>query len=137
MKRLLKITSFCLALFLLGTHVGLALNVHRCGDHIASISWAGSPENCEMDSVASKTSCALPAFKSVGCCSDTLVIIQDDSNKQFTQTTYHFPVLQVQKAPFFEIIQPTTFAPAKTVIVAPPSPTRRLFLHYHQFTFYG
>jgi len=138
MNRSLKVASFFLALFLLGTHVGLALNIHRCGAHIASVSWAGSPESCGMEGeTVQAISCESQTIKAIGCCSDTIVFLQDDSNKHLTQVTYEFPVFQVQKAPFFEIIQPTTFALAKTDIVAPPSPIRRLFLHYHQFTFYG
>ena len=45
-----SLLSLFLALAILGTRVGYALNIHYCKDKIAKISLAYSPSDCNMDS---------------------------------------------------------------------------------------
>ena len=44
-----QFSSLILALMILGTRVGFALNVHYCGSQIAAISLASHPSNCGME----------------------------------------------------------------------------------------
>ena len=75
-----KCTSLFLALLLLVSNIGLAFNVHYCGDEIASVSSVYNVEEvCEMPEIpADKACCAAEmAINHKKCCSDKVVDLQD------------------------------------------------------------
>ncbi|WP_333696155.1 HYC_CC_PP family protein [Flavobacterium sp.] len=70
-----KCTSILMAFYLLITSSGLALNVHYCGETIASISSVfNTEEPCGMDiQLEEKACCAISSDTHDGCCSDETI----------------------------------------------------------------
>lgn len=75
MKRL---GVFLLMLLFLQSKIGLALNVHYCGKHIAKISWAFDAEGCGMEKKIPPVDTL--QFSQKNCCEDDVVIAQNDTN---------------------------------------------------------
>ena len=58
----------------------MALNVHYCGGHVASISSAFSPENCGMENP--KPVDDHLNFSSKHCCDDDLIVQQNENDQK-------------------------------------------------------
>ena len=70
-----KCTSLFLAFLLLVSNVGMAFNVHYCGDAIASVSSVfNTEEPCVMDvHPEEKSCCSASSENHDGCCSDETI----------------------------------------------------------------
>jgi len=129
-----KHISLFLAFFLLVSNVGLAFNVHYCGDEIDSVSL--KPSFVDNDS---EENCCGVVEKISKCCKDKVIVIQKNTHdatiKYFSvQFDYHF---LVQDFYCFNFTFPQFFN--KTILNsyycdanAPP-----LFKLYSQYIFYA
>jgi hypothetical protein len=75
-----KITSFFLAFFLFVSNIGLAMNVHYCGDEIASISI-----NSLSNSSDSEEDCCGVVEKTSHCCKDKVVHFEKKTDQATAQ----------------------------------------------------
>ena len=135
MKRFL---SILLASLLLGTRVGFALNVHYCGDHIAKVSLAYSPENCGMENGEKKQISNALKFSKKSCCEDDVLLFQnhEPQNKHsevqpkdaqlYVQATV--PVNKIESRVLPIVLQPIQWIP--------PPKANKLFLLQHALVFY-
>jgi len=134
-----KVTGVFLAVLILCSNIGLAFNVHYCGDEIASItSVYGADDSTTQKASEQKSCCAEKAKENKSCCKDKLVKLKGKSD--VVVKTFSFAI----DAPF--VIQnwnPTVFTPisvsGKTLPItyycdanAPP-----LFKLYSQFLLYA
>ena len=74
-----QLRVFLLLLLFLQSKIGVAFNVHYCGNHIAKISWAFDAKGCGMEK-------KIPAtdelqFSQKNCCDDDLIISQNDNDQ--------------------------------------------------------
>jgi hypothetical protein len=69
--------SLFLAVLIIGTRIGFALNIHYCGTHIAEISLASSPSDCGMEDTANNQYPENPSFAKASCCEDETVLYQN------------------------------------------------------------
>jgi len=69
--------SLFLAVLIIGTRIGFALNIHYCGTHIAEISLASSPSDCGMEDTANNQYPENPSFAKASCCEDETVLHQN------------------------------------------------------------
>jgi len=70
-----KIFSLFLAILILGTRVGFALNVHYCGNTVAEISLAYNPQNCGMENEEESQTEHKTSFSEKSCCADEVFFI--------------------------------------------------------------
>jgi len=136
MKRLF---SIFLAFLLLGTRVGFALNVHYCGDHVANVSLAYSPENCGMEEGKEKQTTNAIAFSKKSCCEDDVLLFQNHepqkthSEVQIKEVPLYVlatvPVDKLENPVLSVVLQPAHWIP-------PPGPDK-LFLLQHALVFYA
>ena len=68
-----------LLLLFLQSKIGVAFNVHYCGEHIAKISWAFDAKGCGMEKKIPLTDTL--QFNQKSCCEDDLIISQNDSDQ--------------------------------------------------------
>lgn len=68
-----------LLLLFLHSKIGVAFNVHYCGEHIAKISWAFDAKGCGMEKKIPATDTL--QFSQKNCCDDDLIISQNDSDQ--------------------------------------------------------
>ena len=68
-----------LLLLFLQSKIGVAFNVHYCGDHIAKISWAFDAKGCGMEKKIPLTDAL--QFNQKSCCEDDLIISQNDGDQ--------------------------------------------------------
>lgn len=68
-----------LLLLFLQSKIGLAFNVHYCGEHIAKISWAFDAKGCGMEKKIPTTNEL--QFSQKNCCQDDLIISQNDGDQ--------------------------------------------------------
>ena len=129
-----RCTSIILAFLLLVSNVGMAFNVHYCGDEIASISVNRiAPQQIE------KGCCEKTVTKKDSCCKDKVVNFQKKSDNTILKVfsfsaPYYFVIKQVQTISFFSIenlksIEVTSYYCDAN---APP-----FFKLYHQYIFYA
>lgn len=127
-------TSIILAFLLLVSNVGMAFNVHYCGDEIASIS-----VNRIASQQIEKGCCEKTVTKKDSCCKDKVVNFQKKSDNTILKVfsfsaPYYFVIKQVQTISFFSIenlksIEVTSYFCEAN---APP-----LFKLYSQYIFYA
>lgn len=133
-----KHISIFLAFFLLVSHVGLAFDVHYCGDEIASVKpvlWKKN-ENSNKE----KDSCCTPKpDKKDSCCKDKKVNFQKKSENTIINSVVfqpHFFFLVTEWEPVFFMIvssfEKTELTTYYCDANAPP-----LFQLYHQYIFYA
>ena len=72
-----RIFSLLLAILILGTRVGFALNIHYCGNTIAEISLAYNPQNCGMENEEESQAEQKTSFSEKSCCEDEVVLFQN------------------------------------------------------------
>jgi len=66
-----KLTSLVLALWLMATQSGWALNLHFCGNDLAEVSWAHTEQGCGMEATSTTDS---PSLEKTSCCSDQTLL---------------------------------------------------------------
>ena len=75
-----KHIALFLAFFVLVSNVGFALNVHYCGDQIASVSFnTASPSDLEED-------CCGIVDETSNCCKDRVVLLQKKSDQAIVKS---------------------------------------------------
>ena len=135
MKRFLSIV---LAILLLGSRVGFALNVHYCGDHIAKVSLAYSPENCGMENGEKKQISNALKFSKKFCCEDDVLLFQNhEPQKHQTEFLSQEVLFTKNTLTPFETIQQLSIAEIDNFSIwNPPPESTKLFLIYHALVFY-
>lgn len=103
--------SLFLAVLIMGTRIGFALNIHYCGTHIAEISLASSPSDCGMEDTANNQYPENPSFAKASCCADETVLYQNqEPQKQeaegVLQVFDDFFALAVKSEPTFSAKSP-------------------------------
>ena len=92
-----------LLLLFLQSKIGVAFNVHYCGEHIAKISWAFDAKGCGMEKKIPLTDAL--QFNQKSCCEDDLIISQNDSDQNINyQEQSKVEVLTETFNPIFEPI---------------------------------
>ncbi len=128
-----KSMSLFLAFFLFLSNMGLAMNVHYCGDEIASVSL-----NTNLNSSATEENCCGSVEEQSHCCSDKVVHFEKKTD-QATVFTVHVDSPAVF---IYDSWQPIVFSPSSNNECnssseysfqsnAPP-----LFKLYSQYIFY-
>jgi len=137
-----KCTSLFLAILLLVSNLGLAFNVHYCGDKIASFSSAFSTiqNQKSQDSFKSDCCCVKQDQREDSCCKDKVIDLKKESKDVLIKTL----LFQID-APFV-LIKSSEFLFAKTEKItsknnitayycSPNAPP--LFKLYKQYIFYA
>ena len=94
-----KHISLFLAILILVSNVGFALNVHYCGDNIASISLNTTVPEIQKE----KCCCIEKAIKKESCCKDKKIVFQKKAiDKIFKSFSFQFD------SPFIVSEYPTT-----------------------------
>ena len=83
-----SLLSLFLALAILGTRVGYALNIHYCKDKIAKISLAYSPSDCNMDSNFDPKDNLEYEFTKKSCCEDDIQLFQNHEPQKIDQENF-------------------------------------------------
>lgn len=122
-----------LLLLFLQSKIGVAFNVHYCGEHIAKISWAFDAKGCGMEKKIPTTNEL--QFSQKSCCEDDLIISQNDSDQNINdQEQSNVGVLTKTFNPIFKPIV------AKHVIVQQmgirPPPREPLYIKHCAQIFY-
>ncbi|HEX8268937.1 MAG TPA: hypothetical protein VF581_03515 [Flavobacterium sp.] len=130
-----------LALLLLVSNLGLAFNVHYCGDEIASASFVyNTSEICAKPvEPAEKACCAEAAKDHKSCCKDETVKLQDESDTIVIKTMaldIVVPAMPIEWKPVVAILQDQpVFKSLFTYYCDAHSPP--LFKLYSQYIFYA
>jgi len=74
-----QLKLFLLILLFIHSKMGMALNFHYCGDHLAEISLALNPKGCGMETSKISHSDILTFFQK-SCCADEVEIFQNDGD---------------------------------------------------------
>lgn len=128
-----KPISLFLAFFLFLSNMGLAMNVHYCGDEIASVSL-----NTSLNSSTSEESCCGSVEKQSHCCSDKVVHFE----KKTDLATVFTIQLDAVDAALFEVWRPIVFVPfsinenENSTEYSFQSHAPPLFKLYSQYVFY-
>ena len=137
-----KFASVFLAVLLLMSNIGLALNVHYCGDKIASVSSAFSSVESpkKTDNTKKDCCCTKEDNDNPSCCKNKVVDLKKDT-KDMIVKTFSFQI----DAPFILIkTSELTFAKAEKAVLnsivteyycSPNAPP--LFKLYQQYIFYA
>jgi hypothetical protein len=134
-----KCTSLLLALLVLVSNIGLAVNVHYCGGQIAGISTAYNVSNISADDFkAEEKACCIPKPGERGCCDNKVVKVEKKSDGFVKSFSFQLDapfVIQNWKPVVFatvaKITQPQT-ASYYCDAHAPP-----LYQLYSQYIFYA
>lgn len=132
--------SFTLALLIMSTRVGFALNIHYCGHQIAEISLASNPSNCGMEIDQDYQLPEHTSFSKTPCCKDQTLLFQNNEPQKF-ETESNLVLFGLDKL----ILNENSFeAPAlisrvflKTNWNPPPPRKNKIFLLNHSFVVYG
>ena len=136
-----SLLSLFLALTILGTRVGYALNIHYCKDKIAKISLAYSPSDCNMDSNFDPKTNLENEFTKKSCCEDDIQLFQNHEPQKIDQE--NFLKITIIENVFF---RDSNFRTLKLHLLSkaylfnslsPPAKTCKLFLKNNSFIFYG
>ena len=136
-----SLLSLFLALAILGTRVGYALNIHYCKDKIAKISLAYSPSDCNMDSNFDPKTNLENEFTKKSCCEDDIQLFQNHEPQKIDQE--NFLKFTIIENVFF---RDSNFRTLKLHLLSkaylfnslsPPAKTCKLFLKNNSFIFYG
>ena len=136
-----SLVSLFLALTILGTRVGYALNIHYCKDKIAKISLAYSPSDCNMDSNFDPKTNLENEFTKKPCCEDDIQLFQNHEPQKIDQE--NFLKITIIENVFF---RDSNFRTLKLHLLSkaylfnslsPPAKTCKLFLKNNSFIFYG
>lgn len=131
--------SLILALILMSTRIGFAINVHYCGHQIAEISLASNPFGCGMETDQDKRFSKHTNFSKTPCCKDQILLLQNNEPQKFEidSNLVLFGVEKsIQSECLFEV--PTLFSNiASKIKYTTPPPKNKIFLLNHCFIIYG
>ena len=136
-----SLVSLFLALTILATRVGYAINVHYCEDKIAKISLAYKSSNCNMESNFDSKANSENVFTKKSCCEDDIQLFQNHEPQKIDQE--NFLKITVVENVFF---RDSNFKTLKLNLsskaylfnsFSPPTKTCKLFLKNNSFIFYG
>ncbi|QBN18765.1 HYC_CC_PP family protein [Flavobacterium nackdongense] len=137
-----KHLSFVLAVFLLVSNTGFAIDVHYCGGEIASVNPVFYKNYESL--IANEESCCAPKTinileKKGSCCQDKLIHFEKKSenvtiNSPLFQAEYNFIIVKWESVFFAEYsnFENNRIRPYYCDANAPP-----LFKLYHQYIFYA
>jgi len=125
-----------LLLLFVHSKMGMALNFHYCGDHLAAISSAYSPKGCGMEMNKNQKTDKF-SFSQKSCCADALEIFQStedisiaDDVKGLDLDFLSSPIQGIRKLAVLANNQKTQ------LYKRPPPLQRRLFNLYGSYVFY-
>lgn len=122
-----------LLLLFLQSKIGVAFNVHYCGEHIAKISWAFDAKGCGMEKKIPTTNEL--QFSQKSCCEDDLIISQNDSDQNINdQEQSNVGVLTKTFNPIFKPIV-AKHAIVQQMGIRPP-PRKPLYIKHCAQIFY-
>jgi len=99
-----QLRIFLLVVLFLQSKVGIAVNLHYCGEHFAEISWAFDVKGCGMEKEKIPTN--VLAFSQKSCCHDDLIIAQDDTDQNIgEQVQIEINQFQIEPYPFHHFTQ--------------------------------
>lgn len=129
-----KCTSLFLAFLLLVCNVGLAFDVHYCGDKLASISL-----NKTVEAPPTKTCCGITSEKKSSCCKDKVVHFEKKSDTATIKTflfqfDFPFTLQEFKTVAFFSI---PSFKNKQIIAYYSDAHAPPLFKLYHQYIFYA
>jgi hypothetical protein len=131
--------SLILALILMSTRIGFAINVHYCGHQIAEISLASNPFGCGMETDQDKRFSKHTNFSKTPCCKDQILLLQNNEPQKFEidSNLVLFGIEKsIQSECLFEV--PTLFSNiASKIKYTTPPPKNKIFLLNHCFIIYG
>ena len=131
--------SLILALILMTTRIGFAINVHYCGHQIAEISLASNPFGCGMETDQDKRFSKHTNFSKTPCCKDQILLLQNNEPQKFEidSNLVLFGIEKsIQSECLFEV--PTLFSNiASKIKYTTPPPKNKIFLLNHCFIIYG
>jgi len=133
-----KIFSLFLAILILGTRVGFALNVHYCGNTVAEISLAYNPQNCGMENEEESQTEHKTSFSEKSCCADEVFLFQNhEPQKHQTEFLSQEVLFTKNTITPFETIQQFSIAEIDNFFIwNPPPESNKLFLIYNSLVFY-
>lgn len=132
--------SLFLAVLILGTRVGYALNVHYCGSEIASVSLAYNPSNCGMEMKNKNVIPLTKSFSKKTCCKDTVLLFQNDEPQKvsFENTILlKAPLNAILNRDFHKVSIPVLSLFSKENWNPPPPIHNNIILMQHCLVFYG
>jgi len=109
-----------LLLFFLQSKIGVAINVHYCGKHIAKISWAFDAQGCGMEKGELFPSDS-DQLTQKSCCADDVIIAQNDSDQ--TKVEGQNPLLYAstnQRSSFEQLVEILDLTPSTNNFTHPP-----------------
>tara|TARA_B100000886_G_scaffold24456_1_gene15666 strand:+ start:3087 stop:3500 length:414 start_codon:yes stop_codon:yes gene_type:complete len=131
-------TSLILAILLISTRIGFAINVHYCGDQIAEITLASNLSGCGMEIDKDKLLPKHTNFSKTPCCQDQILLLQNNEPQKF-EIISNLVFFEIEKA-----IQSESLSEISTLFSNIPfkikytSPSRnKIFLLNHSFIIYG
>lgn len=125
-------------LIFLTSKVGLALNVHYCGGHIAEITFAWNVEGCGMSSEKNQHESLDISVKKNHCCQDQAIFIQNNEPHKSVDSEFHFFHFLTPKNRFDDsIILERSFQQPFFIRPQPVIPKNKIFLLYQSLVFYG
>ena len=131
--------SLILALLLMSTRIGFAINVHYCGHQIAKISLASNPFGCGMEIDQDKRLTKHTNFSKTPCCKDQILLLQNNEPQKFeidSNLVFFINERAIQSDNLFEA--PTLFSNiASDIKYTTPPPKNKIFLLNHSFIIYG
>lgn len=131
--------SLILALLLMSTRIGFAINVHYCGHQIAEISLAYNPFGCGMEIDLDKRLPKHTNFSKTPCCKDQILLLQNNEPQKF-EIDSNLDLFGIEKEihskSLFEV--PISFSNiAFKIKYTIPPPKNKIFLLNHSFIIYG
>ncbi|MGI9541004.1 MAG: HYC_CC_PP family protein [Flavobacteriaceae bacterium] len=133
-------TSLILALLIMGTRIGFALNVHYCGHQIAEISLASNPSNCGMEINQDNQLPEHTSFSKTPCCKDQTLLFQNNEPQKF-ETVYNLAFFGFDKSSLTEDLLKVPTLISRVVLKMnwnpPPPGNNKVYLLNHSFVVYG
>jgi hypothetical protein len=137
-----KLTSLFLALVLLISNLGLAFNVHYCGDQIASFSSVFATMQTPENNTSSNATCCCVSNKEIeiSCCKDKVVDLKKETKEVVIKTIscqidVPFTLVKSYQIDFVKA-EPAVFNSKVSIYFCRPN-APPLFKLYQQYLFYA
>ena len=133
-------SSLILALLIMVTRAGFALNVHYCSHQIAEISLAYNPSNCGMEINQGNQLPEHISFSKTPCCKDQTLLFQNNNFQKF-ETVNNLLSFGSGKSSFIEYLFKVSDLIYRVVLNInwnpPPPRNNKVYLLYHSFVVYS
>lgn len=133
-------SSLILALLIMGTRVGFALNVHYCGNQIAEISLPFNPSNCGMEINQGNQVPEDTSFSKTPCCKDQTLLFQNNDPQKF-ETVNNLLTFGFGKSSLIEYVFNVSDLISRVFLNInwnpPPPGNNKVYLLHHSFIFYS